>query len=140
MKHRLMYILGIISLILSSFILLLMFFWSIYPYKPIVINKEPIKVITKEVKKGDILIYELDYCKNNKNKVEISRSFVDGIVFATPTVTTENPLGCTVSNISIQVPETLPNGEYYLKVSYSYQVNPIRKVSVDSTTETFTVK
>ena len=140
MKLRLMYILGIISLILSSFILLLMFFWTLYPYKPIVINKEPIKVITKEVKKGDILIYELDYCKNDVNDVSISRSFVDGIIFTTPSITVKNPIGCKVSNVSIQVPETLPEGEYYLKVSYSYQVNPIRKVSVDSTTETFTVK
>ncbi len=139
MKHKFMYLVGIVTLLGALATILTVLVWSLYDYKPIKINKEPMYVLTEEVKSGDVLIYQLDYCKFNDGDVSISRSFVDGIVFTTPTIKASNEMGCRIQNISILVPETLPNGRYYLKVDYTYKVNPIREVTVTSRTEEFTV-
>jgi hypothetical protein len=139
MKHKFMYLIGIVTLLGALATIITLLVWSLYDYKPLKINKEPMYVLTEEVKSGDILIYQLDYCKFNEKDVLISRSFVDGIIFTTPTIKASNQTGCRIINISVSVPETLPNGRYYLKVDYTYKVNPIREVTVTSYTEKFTV-
>lgn len=139
MKHKFMYLVGIVTLLGALATILTVLVWSLYDYKPLKINKEPMYVLTKEVNPGDILIYQLDYCKFNDGDVSISRSFVDGIVFTTPIIKASNEMGCRIQNISILVPQTLPAGRYYLKVDYTYKVNPIREVTVTSYTEKFTV-
>ncbi len=139
MRHKLIYTVEIGSLLLGFLTVGTFLFWSLYPYKPMQVNKSPIPVLTKYVKQGDVLIYELDYCKFTNDSVNISRSFFDGVVFSTPDTTTKNPIGCRIQNISIQVPETLPTGKYTLKISYTYKVNPIKVVTIEDYTEEFTV-
>jgi hypothetical protein len=137
--YKIMYIIAGIIILSSIALVGTLIFWKIYPYEPLKINTQPLRVLTKEVRGGDILIYEIDYCKLSDRTVRISRSFIDGITFSTPDFRTKNLLGCRTSFVSIEVPPTLPAGKYYLKIDYTYQVNPIREVVVNALTERFTV-
>lgn len=112
-------------------------FWFVYPFKTIEL-KTPLKTDKQTYNAGDILYYTLDYCKYTKAPVHISRAYVDSVIYSTPDIEAQNPTGCRKSLISIPVPN-LPTGMYYLRVSYSYEVNPIRKITSTFNTNLFQI-
>ena len=128
------------STIMLAFIVLgTYFYWSFYPYNPLVVE-EPIEIVTHEVNAGEYVTYRITYCKNMDLPVTISRRFVDGLVFTIPQFTTYlNDTGCRTQDIFIEIPEKLPAGEYNLNTDFIYQVNPIRKIKVNAESEKFTV-
>ena len=138
-KVKLMQTVAGIIVATSIFLVITFVFWSLYPYNPLKINVQPLPVINKEVKRGDSLVYNLDYCKSTDSSVLISRSFIDGVIFSIPDVTAKNLKGCRSNLISLQVPESIPVGDYYLKVTYKYKVNPIRTMLLEAVSEKFTV-
>lgn len=127
--------------ILASFVLIgLLVFWCLYPYKPITFN-EPHQVLTKEVKRGEHLVYLVDYCKNSKAIPTITKTFIDGIIYAVPeTIAVDREVGCGVQKVQMYVPKALPEGEFYVKLLYKYQVNPIKSITVVTRTEKFIIK
>ena len=137
MKHKIMYIIS--GLILASAILLIVLitFWYAYPYKPLKVNN--LSVMTREVRRGSTFIYELDYCKKGEGQAQISRRFVDGVVYSMPDIYVLNPEGCRIINIGIDIPHSLPSGEYRLEIDYSYKVNPIKVVTVKVMTGVFLI-
>jgi hypothetical protein len=115
-------------------------YWLFAPYKPIVFNNLPMKVANKVVKVGTPLIYTSDFCKYDTLIPLASKSFVDDIIYNTPAeVVVAKPKGCNVLTFQTLVPETLPPDDYVLKITYKYQVNPIRTVDVLVETEQFQV-
>jgi hypothetical protein len=142
MKIQLDKLLNTISLltVFGSFIFsLFVAYWLIYPYKPLVVNGDA-QVLQDKVKAGDSLIYRLDFCKNMDLPVTIRRRFVDGLVYTLPEFTTHNnKIGCKVQDILLEVPETLPDGEYFFYTEFVYKVNPIRSVIVEVESNSFRV-
>ena len=121
-------------------LMVLFLYWMIAPYKPIIFNNLPFKVMNKTVRQGKLLIYTADFCKYNHLVPVAKKSFVDGVIFSLPTeIVLAKDMGCKVMHFSLIIPETLPEGEYVLKITYRYQVNPIRTVDVLTETERFTV-
>ena len=128
-----------LTIIFALGAVVLFIFWGLYPYNPIEFN-QPHKIITKEVARGEHLIYEVDYCKNMTILPTITKTFVDGIIYAIPEiVAVDREVGCGVQQVSMYVPKALPTGEFYIKIIYHYQVNPIRKIDVITNTEKFTI-
>jgi hypothetical protein len=112
-------------------------FWMTYPYRSADVKSAI--VLDNEVKAGGLLTYELDYCKHMELPAVVTRAFVDGIVFTAPEVVTNNPAGCNSNTHLMSVPAELPSGEYYLRTTWEYQVNPLRKVLVTFTTNSFKI-
>ena len=129
-------------IIVITFFLLtvLLSFWSFYPYKLIVFNNLPLKVLNKTVKAGEVLVYSTDYCKFTNIIPEVKKTFVNDIIYSIPTGTVlAKEKGCRIINVQIDVPKNLPPSRYILKITYEYQVNPIRKVNIYVQTELFEV-
>jgi hypothetical protein len=132
---------------ISYFVLIITFgiiitagYWLLYPYNPIAFNNLPFKVVNKTVKTGDTLIYIVDYCKYNTLIPDARKTFVDQIIYSIPAeAALAKETGCHIINIQINVPTNLPPGSYVLKITYYYQVNPIRTVDVSVQTEQFNV-
>ena len=99
------------TLFVALGMLLLVLYWSLYPYNPLTINKSPLAVSKSVVKAGDGLVYTLDYCKNDDLPVTITNEFVDGIVFTTQDLSASNKKGCNIINVLIEVPKSLPSGK-----------------------------
>ena len=119
--------------------LAVIFYWLLYPYNPLVINQRPLPIVNKEVKKGDIVEYTFDYCKNTDMHTHVNKKFSDGIEFALPEYDLSNPSGCRVQNIVTEIPHTLPEGEYIIVATYTYDVNPLRRIVIKTHTEKFKV-
>lgn len=139
-KQKVINCLSFGTIAISFILLFTVLYWLIYPYNPLVINQRPLKVLTKEVKQGDILIFEMDYCKNTDTPVRISRRFKDTIIYTIPDlITADNKEGCRISTITEKIPDNLPTGEYVMTFYYHYQMNPLREIIVSTHTQKFTV-
>ena len=119
-------------------ILLVIGYWSFYPYKPLTINTPEASVENKKLKVGEFLHYKIDYCKNYDISARLDRAFIDGVIYSMPSTNANNPIGCAINNIYMEVPN-LPTGTYKLKIEYRYEVNPIRTVYYQVYTEDFQI-
>lgn len=138
-KAKLTNIIIFMTLGVAFSIIVTVSYWLIHPYRPMTIGTRPLPVINKEVKQGSILYYSLDYCKTMELPVTVRRRFVDGLIYSLPDISANNAVGCREQIIGMEIPQNLPTGDYVLAITYSYQVNPIRKVEVGTHTEKFVI-
>jgi hypothetical protein len=116
-------------------------YWLIFPTKVIEFQDEVMPVLNenKEVKRGELLQYQIRVCKYVEEEAETVTSFVDGLIFVSDKFTTNKKTGCADTIQSVVVPEVLPIGEYRYRVSLTYQLNPIRRENFAIETEPFLV-
>lgn len=126
-----------LTIILFVGLIGLLFFWSIYPYKPLVLTN--VRLNKTEVNRGEHLLVSADYCKNTAKSADLFISFVDGIVYNTPPQVIDLESGCHHTTLSIYIPKALPVGSFMLKGVFKYKVNPIREIEVNHLSEKFTI-
>ena len=132
------YLFGI--LILVSYFLLLAAYWLFYPYKIITYSDLPYQTAKTEYVQGDITTYSFKFCKHLELPATVEKQFVDGLLFMSEGNKNNLPLGCHKAVIQLHIPETLPAGEYKLRTTARYRVNPIRIIEVVNETNTFNVR
>lgn len=137
--RKLLNIIAFITLGLSFFLVLVVGFWLLYPYNPLVITKSPMPVFPHKVRAGESIMLQVDYCKNVDLPTSVSRSFVDEIIYVAPSITTNNPVGCHSIKANVSIPEGLPPQMYKIVQRYHYHVNPIRTVEIVSESEMFEI-
>lgn len=138
MKTKLSHIIVTVILFFSSAIFLLFLCWWSWPYNPVTYT-EPVLVLDKEVKAGTLVQYKVSYCKRSAAPAVVDRQFVDGIIYTVPSVKPNFPLGCHTKIQTVEVPPNLPPSDYKIRVYVSYQVNPIRTITVTYDTNYFKV-
>ena len=110
-------------------LIVLVTFWSIYPYNPLVLSNV---ILNKtEVSRGEHLIISADYCKNVEKEADLFISFVDGVIYNTPPQVIDLENGCHRASLSVYIPKALPTGKFSLKGVFRYKVNPIRSIDVN---------
>ena len=126
------------TIILAAILLIVAMYWAVIPVNVISI-KSPFKVITKSVNPGGTLVYELNYCKYQPIPALLTKVFVDDILYSTPAVASNLPVGCHTTRAEIDIPNTLPAHFYQVKLLYHYQVNPLRTQDIEIVSEPFTI-
>jgi hypothetical protein len=135
-----------LTLLLALGLIILALYWSFYPYIPLKVNypdDRKLVLIANEdklVKSGSYLILNLDFCKYTTDIPQVSTWFVDGVLYQlsdTPAVSKNT--GCQTLNLQLYVPKAIPAGEFSIKRTYHYNVNPLRNVDVTLETEKFTI-
>lgn len=132
------------AIVCSIGLVLLITYWLAWPYK-IAEQKAPAKVLTPIVRLGDNLRYELDYCKYmDISPIDTKKQLVNGLVYPLPVPATRVlPVGCRVAiaDAAIIIPECAEcfDHDVHLEILTTYQVNPLRTVTVKFTTEKFKV-
>lgn len=118
----------------------LLWFWWLVPYNPLEIES-PLIVLNedKTVVAGEFLRYSCVFQKNTPIKPTIHRRLIDGIVYSFPNSRPTNPVGSNNLVCSLEIPASIPAGDYILDTSACYQMNPIREVCVDYQTEEFKI-
>lgn len=114
-------------------------FYLVYPFKGLVINKKPAIVHTKEVVAGEEMVYELDYCRYSDKHAEVTRQFIDGVIYTMPPITSIAKEGCAVQDYAIVVPSTLNSGTYKLRLVVVVHINKLREVQTVFETEEFRI-
>lgn len=145
--YRYIKILVITTTILTVALVVLLVCWGLCPYEPIEIRTEnPIPLVGPEpthvVEQGGHITYEFEMHDHDHAPPVVRREFVDGIVFhieeserSSRQVSADSGMART----RIHIPETLPPGEYFLRITIQIEVNPIRVWEANLTTERFTV-
>lgn len=109
---------------------------------PIVFKNIPFEMDKERYGRGDGALVKMDFCKNMTRQVPITLNlfFIDGIVYnALPIQTAGFANGCRTSLLQVQIPETLPAGEYYIRGTVNYHVNFLRDRLVEWETQKFVV-
>jgi len=117
---------------------LLMGYWVLWPYNIITV-KSPIHVISKTVKPGGLLVYEVEYCKYMSLPAIVTMQLIDMEIHFFPAITVNLPKGCTKSIRRQELPMRLAPDFYHLHISSTYQPNPLRSITYDWDTELFQV-
>jgi hypothetical protein len=128
-KYKLEITLVILTFMAVIFTIGLLVFWSVYPYKTIVV-KNP-KMEKKVVYQGEITNYSTDYVKWMETD-SVHRFFVDGLIFDAGTINPIRPVGAGHGVQPVQIPRTLPPGKF--------KPNPIREIKYEFWTDEFLVK
>lgn len=142
--HYLLY--AMLLCLLGVFCCVLTFaFWLFWPYyKTIEIENfsldKPVHIETPVVHPGDVLRYNLSYCKYIDATPHVYRTLVDGQKIPLTNDSGNLPIGCYSTPVTTTViPETVNPGRYYLDVVIEYKVNPIRSIRTHYFTEYFQV-
>lgn len=137
-------VMSILTLILFVGLMGTLAFWAWYPYKVVNTEPKPYKIIyptNREVRQGEEIVYQFNYVKTTDIIPTVRRQFVDGLIFNV--AGNENAVlgeaGEGLAQVQIHIPETLPPGDYKLRIIATYELNPIRTYVNRSETETFTV-
>lgn len=132
------------AILCSIGLVLLITYWLTWPYK-IAEQKAPAKVLTPIVRLGDNLRYELDYCKYmDISPIDTKKQLVNGLVYPLPTAPIRVlPVGChkVTASKTVIIPECAEcfDHDVHLEILTTYQVNPLRTVTVRFITEKFKV-
>lgn len=138
-KRSLAYYYSLFTIGLVLLFLLLIAYWSFYPYQIITFGKDNGKILTPVVKAGGYVQMQQDYCKYQNLISIIDRQFVDSIVYQVPNTRARRLLGCHKFIEYIYVPPNLPPATYHITTGISFQVNPIRTVTTFVTTGKFQI-
>lgn len=130
----------IVSLLMIGFTVLF-WYWFLYPYQPLEMN-EPVEIEQDVYHTGDVIYATFNFKKNTDIIPDISMSLVDGVVYTLPKYSPINPPGIIKDRVVgiLQIPLSIPCGEYHLDWVASYQMNPIRTVDVMYESEKFRVE
>ena len=134
---KLVKLLPTIIILMAILIILLLTFWAIYPYNPLVLKN--VTLDRTEVNRGEHIHISADYCKNIDKPATLFVSFIDGLVYNPQPQILDLQSGCHHTVLSIYIPKALPTGDYMLKGVFRYKVNPIRDIDVNHLSGKFTI-
>ena len=87
----------------------------------------PLPVSPTEVKAGDIVNVNFDYCKYEDYDSHIKVDFIGDYVIPTLSTTRSFELGCHTENLAISIPAGSPEGVYNIRLEIDYYVNVLRR-------------
>ena len=137
--RKTLHLLSYLSLAISFVVVALMIYWTVRTYEPITFATEPLVVNEAEVKAGNHISTNVEFCKNTDEPADLFISFVDGFIYNTPMTVSNFPEGCNKIEYYVYVPRGIPDGTYHIKAVFRYKVNPIREVDVTVYSEEFKV-
>lgn len=142
--RRILYILGIIAIGFAFLLLAYFSYLLFYPFRVIDV-KQPLRVVTKQVRPGSNFEYIVDYCKYGDYPASVVRSIncieTDGRLFSYqyPAVATVTLPGCRQTHVIVPIPLSAKPGMCTLVTKPTYQVNPVRQTGITSQSEPFQI-
>lgn len=134
-----LFIFSMTTLAITISLLCYLIFYLVYPFKTIEYQQNPAKVLTPVVVAGDNVKYEVNYCRYIKTHAKVSRQFIDGVIYTTPSFEQTLPTGCHKVVMAVKVPTTLNPDKYHLKILVSFEINKLRTIEKSFETESFEV-
>lgn len=122
------WVLNLMLLLMLAFVGILVY-WSFHTYEILTPLEGNYQLSREEYKRGDVLEIRFHICKNTSIRERVFGRFVDGVIFSVPDNQSNFDIGCYDTFItSVNIPSTLPSGNYYYEEKVVYEVNPIRTV------------
>ena len=130
-------------LLINALVVATGLYMAFWPMKSIVVDGDD-KILNpnKQVRPGEVLVYSFKYCKYTDKQAAISRTLVGETTTSYPALPSTNrvPPGCgTAVSQNLIVPEAVQPGFYTLRLSATYQLNPLRAPTINHQSERFEV-
>lgn len=114
-----------------------MIFWPVTVIKP---NIQPYKVLSKQVKQNQTIVYEVDACKYYDLISMVRRQIViNGVIYDLPLTQNNVSQGCGKTDIGVWIPDSLPTGHAYIELSIQYKINALRDETYYFKTQEFDI-
>jgi hypothetical protein len=137
-RDRIFNAVSILTLVSTMGLMLLVGFWSFWPYK--IIEFEPITLNKTEYHAGEQLDMNITYVKYKPTSAILIRQFLNGMIFTLQDAHSNSPAGDgTNRSVDVTIPEELIPGEYFYRQTMIYKVNPVRDITVVFETPKFMV-
>ena len=139
MKRRIFQSLAVLAIVIDVAIIGYGAYLYLYPFRTLV-QTGPI-TIKGSPAPGQPILYSFPYCKYiDDNSDSVKTLIGTGTNYALPTQQGSLPIGCGVAKgNSTYVPVGVRPGRYHLDFAVSYQVNPLRRITVRFSSQEFTV-
>lgn len=102
--------------------------WSFADENILTVKNSPFPTSTIASPQGQVIVMEVDYCKNEDVKGQVRMSFVSQSreVFL-PVQKEQQPKTCLKTKLPILIPRDLPTDTYVVKFRVTYNLNPIKQ-------------
>lgn len=143
-KDKLWHAIAIITFVSTTILVLIMLFWTIYPYKVSEV-KVPIKILNenKQIRIGETIEMEIQVSKPSDLRPDGSVYITcnDGNLVPMNSITTNLPIGeyAVVNRLYKLPPKVAIGSKCQFNFRNSYQVNPIRDITKEWYSESFEV-
>lgn len=134
--------LATVTLILLYFFIFYIGYLIFWPVRTIEIKDAIMPVITHQVKRGDALVYQFDYCRYNIFGATVYRTLYgtnNNIVYPLALVNTVTLSGCRTADVYLMIPSSLKPGTYYVDILVKVQVNLLKQEAMEAKTQSFQV-
>jgi hypothetical protein len=109
----------------SGLMILLLIYWSLQPFRP-VLEINNMKIVNNKIVAGEPVLLEYDYCKHQDTiSGSITRYFKDTVIVYLPNVQSNVQKGCGHVVQQIDTPKNMSPDMYTLNFEISYKINPI---------------
>ena len=141
MNHKILALMTKLLVILGATLMLWIAYLLFWPTPTLVVKNAPMAIVgPTTVHSGGQITYHYDYCKYYDKPLNIQKDFIDGLIFKTdPIYVSQLESGCHQKDISVGVPETLPTGEYKIRIITQIVINQLRTDTVTYETASFKV-
>ena len=114
-----------ITLMLLLVFLMVLMYYSFYPFKITTLNSMDID--KKEYCRGEYVQVDINFTKHRDIQAKIDWYIVDGIVFKLESPGISRMVGENAIHVSKQIPFSILPGEYSLRVESTYHIHPLRE-------------
>jgi hypothetical protein len=103
---------------------------GVYFNKVLTIVPENVKTDKAVYHPGDYIQVTWSICKNRQLSAFVNFSFINEIIIVVPEIKRNLPVGCYFDKpiFQIKIPDCIHTGDFYLKGTVSYVVNPLNTV------------
>lgn len=133
--HRLSLLVLVLALTLIGYVSYIL----LYPYDLIQFNTKKYEILTPQVSRGGIVMYNIDIVKKTDIPCTRSRQLINGYSYAITPKIVNAPKGKVYMVASQQLPEYIETGTYHIRTTYIYKINPLREIVYAQDTEDFEV-
>lgn len=134
-----------VTLLIATGLVILSAYWMVCPNQGFIIENLPFTIEKGVVAQGELQTYHVHYCVQGTLPmyVNVDRGLTNTeteLLFPLPsTIGHQVKVRCEEQSVAIGIPIYLPPGRYRLTIGTQLQVNPLRTVHQEWTTEEFTV-
>lgn len=119
--------------ILAGYLLYL----SFYPFEIVKLKK--FEILDTQIKRGELLRYELDFVKKKNFTSNVKYFLVDGIIIQLEDYGTQRSVGKHETLNARVVPTTVGRGVYKMRIEITYKITAWREVVYVWDSNTFTI-
>jgi hypothetical protein len=127
-------------LIALTLVIGLLLYWHLRPYNVLEPSSGNYQLEKTEYSQGEKFEIPFRICKLLDYPETSTGQFTDGVIFSRPDIKSNFDVKCYDTYLtSVKIPETLPAGTYTYSETIIYNVNPVREVRYEFSTQPFEV-